>query len=68
MKIRFNLSMVLAVFVLITTVSMSAQPAPKPQNDPAMVDLGNVFVSSSSNVNGTTLHYTFAVARVRPSS
>jgi pimeloyl-ACP methyl ester carboxylesterase len=57
MNIQFNLSKVLAVFVLVTTVSMSAQPTPKPQTDPAMVDLRNVFVSSMANVNGTTLHY-----------
>jgi pimeloyl-ACP methyl ester carboxylesterase len=57
MNIRFKFSMILAVFALITTVSMSAQPAPKPQSDPATVELGNVFVSSIANVNGTTLHY-----------
>jgi pimeloyl-ACP methyl ester carboxylesterase len=57
MKIQFNLSMVLAVVGLTTTVSVSAQPAPKPQSDPAMVELGDGFASSTANVNGTTLHY-----------
>ena len=58
MNIQFNLSKVLAVFVLITTVSMSAQPTPKPQKDPAMVDLGNVFVSNLSNTSHRLIAFT----------
>jgi pimeloyl-ACP methyl ester carboxylesterase len=54
---QLNLSKALAVFVLITVVSVSAQPAPKPQIDPAMAELGNGFMSGTANVNGTTLHY-----------
>ncbi len=49
--------MTLAAVVLIAAASASAQPALKPQSDPAMAELGNGFASGTANVNETTLHY-----------
>jgi pimeloyl-ACP methyl ester carboxylesterase len=57
MNIPFALSRALVLFVLISIVSVSAQPAPKSQSDPAMAELGQGFVSGTAIVNGTTLHY-----------
>ena len=54
--IRFNLMKALAVLA-ITCAGISAPLPAQAQVDPAVAELGEGFVSSAADVNGTTLHY-----------
>jgi pimeloyl-ACP methyl ester carboxylesterase len=57
MNIRLNFLKAQAVFILVTTVSVFGQPAPKSQLDAAVMAIGKGFVSGTAKVNGTTLYY-----------
>jgi pimeloyl-ACP methyl ester carboxylesterase len=47
----------LAVFVVVACAAVAAQSPSKQPPDPALAALGGGFVSSTAQVNGTTLHY-----------
>jgi pimeloyl-ACP methyl ester carboxylesterase len=57
MILQCNALRTLAVLVLIAYVSVPAQSPAQQQIDPAVAELGAGFVSSTANVNGTTLRY-----------
>jgi pimeloyl-ACP methyl ester carboxylesterase len=56
MTTRLTLMKVLAILAL-ACAGMFAPLQPQAQTDPAVAELGQDFVSSTADVNGTTLHY-----------
>jgi pimeloyl-ACP methyl ester carboxylesterase len=57
MTIRFDFIKALPVVLLIACAGISAPSPAQQQSDPAVPQLGDGFISSTADVNGTTLHY-----------
>jgi pimeloyl-ACP methyl ester carboxylesterase len=57
MTIRFDFIKALPVVLLIACAGISAPSPAQQQSDPAVAQLGDGFISSTADVNGTTLHY-----------
>jgi hypothetical protein len=54
---RRNTLKALAVLLVVACAGTHGQSPPKQPIDPAFATLGSGFVSSTAQVNGTTLHY-----------